>query len=274
MEGHGKLEDTLDQRVKGTLDYHLRTDPSSRFASWRANGHWTSRDDVYVVGNAPAVSWPQVLPLTPGRHGASDGKIGPELTIASALRDHYAFDPVVLVKVAEGGRSLRYDFRPPSAGSVDGTKTGRLYRAIIDEVTAVMAGVGDSRELPALRGLPASLEGFFWLQGWNDLSEPVGYGDLLQQLIADLRSDLNVPKLPAVIAATGNGYSGARERLVEEQRNAAEATAHAAFVPTRSYLRTATDSPNDALHHWHDNAVTYMELGEAMGEAMVSQLPT
>lgn len=274
MEGHGMLEDTLDPHVKGTLDYHLRTNPSSRFASWRANGQWMPRDDVYVVGNAPAASWPQVLPLTPGKHGANDGRIGPELTIGSALRDHYAFDPVVLVKVAKGGQSLRTHFRPPSAGSVDGTETGELYRAILDEVRAVMAGVGDGIELPALHGLPASLEGFFWFQGWNDLSEPTGYGELLLQLIADLRTDLDVPELPAVIAATGNGYSGAREILVEEQRNAAEATAHAAFVPTRSYLRHAIDSPNDALHHWHDNAVTYMELGEAMGQAMISLLAT
>lgn len=275
MEGHGRLEDDLDPRVKGTLDYHLRTNPSSRWANWRSDGQWVARDDVYVVGNAPAASWPQVLPLIPGRHGAHDGAIGPELSIGALLADHYPFDPVVLVKVAVGGRSLRYDFRPPAASATthpDGREVGYLYRALVDEARAVLAGVGDSDALPSLRSLPATIDGFFWLQGWNDLQQPAGYGTLLQQLIADLRSDLGVPELPSVIAATGNGYDGAREELVEEQRTAAEATAHATFVPTRSYLRDVSESPNDALHHWHDNALTMLEIGEAMGQAMLGLL--
>lgn len=275
MEGHGRLEDDLDPRVKGTLDYHLRAYPNSRWASWRSNGQWVARDGVHVVGNVPASSWPAVRPLTPGLHGAHNNAFGPELGIGTSLTDHYPFDPVVLVKVAVGGRSLRHDFRPPSATATthpDGRESGYLYRAMVDEVRAVLAGVGDSAALPSLRGLPPGLEGFFWLQGWNDLSEPAGYGALLQQLIGDLRSDLGVPELPAVIGATGNGYDGAREQLVEEQRTAAEATAHAAFVPTRAYLRGVDDSPNDALHHWHDNALTMMEIGEALGQAMLGLL--
>lgn len=262
MEGHGKLEDDRDARVKGTLDHHLRTSPSSRFASWRSNGEWVARDGVYVIGNAPASAWPpQVRPLTPGLHGAYPGAIGPELSIGALLGDHYPFDPVLLVKVAVGGRSLRYNFRPPSAGPVDGRQTGELYQAMVDETLRVMAGIGDGSALPGLEGLPASLEGFFWFQGWNDLGEPDGYGKLLEQLLADVRADLGVTELPVVVGATGNGYEGARQKLTAEQRAAAEATANAAYVPTRSYLRDPSDSPNDALHHWHDNALTYMEIG-------------
>lgn len=179
---------------------------------------------------------------------------------------------MVLVKVAVGGTSLRYNFRPPSSEPVDGRETGELYREMIDVTRAVMAGVGDSSALPALRGLPAVLEGFFWWQGWNDLDQPQGYGALLQHLIADLRSDLGISELPVVVAATGNGYDGARQQLVEEQRTATESTSASAFVPTRSYLRHAANSPNDALHHWHDNALTYLEVGEAMGHAMLPLL--
>lgn len=90
MEGHGRLEDELDPHVQGTLDHLLRADPDSRFARWRgAHGQWVAQDGVWVVGNAPAAPWPQVLPLTPGRHGAYPGVFGPELTVGSALVEHY-----------------------------------------------------------------------------------------------------------------------------------------------------------------------------------------
>jgi hypothetical protein len=64
-------------------------------------------------------------------------------------------------------------------------------------------------------------------------------------------------------------------RLVAEQQAAtlnASAAGPAAFVPTRSYLRNVVDSPNDALHHWHENAETYLEVGEAAGLEMLRLL--
>lgn len=53
-------------------------------------------------------------PLTFG-YGGSTGKIGPELGFGLALEQ--AIDaPILLIKTSWGGKSLHYDFRPPSAG--------------------------------------------------------------------------------------------------------------------------------------------------------------
>ena len=128
-------------------------------------------------------------------------------------------DTVVLVKVAAGGRSLRVDFRPPSAGGA----TGPLYTQMVAEMNAVMAGLTASG-VAGLAGVPAVLEGLVWWQGWSDLDQPDGYADLLQFLISDVRSALGEASLPVVVAATGNGYDAgnARARLESEQRLGAQ----------------------------------------------------
>jgi len=261
MEGYGKVVDT-DASTRGTLDHLIRTDPSSRFAQWRrADGTWVARNDVYVVGPAPAAPYPQMQQLTPGSHGAYAGAFGPEVGIGATLGDHYPpLDTVVLVKYAAGGKSLRNDFRPPSAGD-----TGSYFSGMVSEILAVMAGLPTA---VAFAGQPILLEGFFWFQGWNDLGEPNGYGQLLQSLVADLRTELGAPLLPVVVSSTGNGYDGARETLVSEQEAGAVASSPAAFVETRQYLMAEADSPGGGLHHWHGNAESYLLIGEAMGEAM------
>jgi len=53
-------------------------------------------------------------PLTFG-YGANAGKIGPELGFGLALEQSLDA-PILLIKTSWGGKSLHYDFRPPSAG--------------------------------------------------------------------------------------------------------------------------------------------------------------
>jgi alpha-galactosidase len=149
--------------------------------------------NVLVVGNTPASPWPRALALTPGLHGAHSNAIGPELSFGALLGDAYAADTVVLLKYAMGGRSLRRDFRPPSAGGT----VGADYENMRSTVLTVLSGVSSSA-LPAFAGRPAVLEGLFWWQGWNDLDQPDGYNQLLAQLVTDLRHDLGKPALPVV----------------------------------------------------------------------------
>jgi len=59
-------------------------------------------------------------PLTMG-YGASPDKIGPELGFGLALEQKLDA-PILLIKTSWGGKSLHYDFRPPSAGPYELSK--------------------------------------------------------------------------------------------------------------------------------------------------------
>ena len=48
------------------------------------------------------------------------GKIGPEFTFGLTM-DRALDEPVLIIKTAWGGKSLYYDFRPPSAGRLPRT---------------------------------------------------------------------------------------------------------------------------------------------------------
>jgi len=41
------------------------------------------------------------------------------------------------------------------------------------------------------------------------------------------------------------------------------------FVDTKQYYFDASESPQDAIHHFNHNALTYLNIGEAMGNEMI-----
>ena len=80
---------------------------------------------------------------------------------------------------------------------------GRDYRAMIAEVRAVLDK--PDKFFPSLKGKKLELSGFVWFQGWNDQYNGLEkeYASNLKHLIADVRKDLGVAKLPVVIGAMG-----------------------------------------------------------------------
>src|SRR5438132_13061644 len=99
MEGKAKLS---------LLEYQIKQPATrSRFAHFQKDGQWITRDDVWIK------FLDRKGPLTVGY--GSPYCIGPELQFGWTVGDHYD-EPVLLIKIAWGGRSLWQDFRPPSAG--------------------------------------------------------------------------------------------------------------------------------------------------------------
>ncbi len=166
----------------------------------------------------------------------SGGKIGPEFTFGITM--DAAFDePVLIIKTAWGGKSLYYDYRPPSAGvyprnAQDIEKdrnpesgSGHYYRLMTEHVKKVLADIKRvCPEYDAKQGY--ELAGFVWLQGFNDMvnrdvypllpkdskaNRFAKYSEWLADLIRDVRKDLNVPKLPFVIGVMGVGGAKADE---------------------------------------------------------------
>jgi len=158
------------------------------------------------------------------------GNIGPEFTFGLAM-DQLLHEPVLIIKTAWGGKSLFYDFRPPSAGPYMRTaadiekgrypekECGRYYRLMIEHVQHVLRDI--KRVCPEYNeNLGYEFSGFVWLQGWNDMvnrdvypiphkgSKEIVYANYtlwMADFIRDVRKDLKAPQMPFVIGVMGIG---------------------------------------------------------------------
>ena len=186
--------------------------------------------------------------LTAG-FGADDDKIGPELAFGAFIQPLVG-EPILIIKIAWGGKSLHTDFRSPSPGEFQFSEsqiarfkkqqkdlneikekkkqaTGEHYRLMINHVKSVL---GDIKATYPSYDLDAGYElsGFVWFQGWNDMVDGGVYPERgkeggfdeyskwLAHFIRDVRSDLAAPNLPFVIGVMGVG--GPTERYNSQQR--------------------------------------------------------
>jgi hypothetical protein len=267
MQGHGFVQaDAKRNGGKGSLE-HLATHPATADTFGHLlgkDGKWVARDDVWVH------YLDRKGRLTVG-FGVREDCIGPELGFGHVVGQAYE-EPVLLLKLAWGGKSLAADFRPPSSGGPVGayyTEVVRGTRAVLADLKAAFPGLGD-------RGY--ELAGFGWHQGWNDRINPAfvdEYETNMANFIRDVRTDLGVKDLPFVIAETGMGGTGERNpralALMAAQARVAkreEFRGNVAFVRTRAFWREKDVSPSAQIHHWNNNAETYYLIGEAMGRAM------
>lgn len=229
MQGHAKVE---------TFDY-LADDPATApMLSKMRTSHGEPRvlDKVWIsyltgIADSNGECFGQ---LTAGYGARRDpkvdgGKIGPEFTFGITMDE--AFDePVLIIKTAWGGKSLFYDFRPPSAGPYQPTArdrekgknspetAGHNYRLMTEHVHHVLGDI--QRVCPEYD--PADgyeLAGFVWFQGFNDMVNRDAYpessngnrfdrySELLGHLIRDVRTEFGSPDLPFVIGVMGVGGS-------------------------------------------------------------------
>lgn len=268
MEGHGFISaDPKRNDGKGSLEYVAKDKATAdKFKHLLGkDGKWAVRDDVWVH------YLDRKGKLTAG-FGVKEDRIGPELGFGTVVGDAYE-QPVLLVKLAWGGKSLAKDFRPPSAGG----EVGPFYKEVIDRTKAVLKDL--KKEFPEFGDRGYELAGFGWHQGWNDRVNQAfndEYEKNMAHFIRDVRKDLGVKELPFVIAETG--MTGPDEKhpraisLMKAQAAVAEYEefkGNVAFVKTQSFWRKEEDSPTKQGYHWNTNAETYYLIGEAMGHAMV-----
>jgi hypothetical protein len=271
MQGHGKVAaEPSANDGKGSLEWLVRnTDTASRFKHLiDEDGQWIARKDVQI--------WylDRFGDLGPG-FGFREGYIGPELGFGQVVGDAIE-EPVLLIKLAWGGKSLAQDFRPPSSGG----EVGPYYQQILQLTRQALV---DAKSLfPQYADRQLELAGFGWHQGWNDrVNQEFNdqYEQNLAHFIRDIRKDLGAPLLPFVIAETG--MSGPEEKhpraisLMKAQAAVAEYIefrGNVAFVGTRDFYRPQHQSPSGQEYHWNSNAETYYLIGEGMGRAMVELL--
>jgi hypothetical protein len=273
MQGFGSISDP--ENDPGSLIDVIQNDDDGNWSEIGTVGDWNTLDGAYLyfANNGDTIR----ANVTVGQ-GANPNLIGPELMFAHQL-DAYYDDPVLIIKTAWGGKNLAVDFRPPSAGGT----SGPFYNAMIQTVQEVTQNL--DTEFPDIGLTEFEISGFAWFQGWNDgesdayLNE---YESNLDYLVNDVRNDLGVPELPFVIASSGHGgFTLSNDLWVQDMQTIVSVAQEnvgcndsiyggtLGFVETKQFYLDQSESPLDAIHHFNNNALTFLNIGKAIGEEMI-----
>jgi alpha-galactosidase len=163
-------------------------------------------------------------------YGGGGKKLGPEFGFGLSIAEKIS-GPILLIKTSWGGKSLNYDFRPPSAGDYKISekeksggkadeikkKAGFNYRLMNESIHEVLDNLKESH--PAYDpDAGYEIAGFVWFQGYNDQFAPEfrdNYKDNMISFIEDVRKEYNVPKMPFIVGVLGTGVTA--EKVAENQ---------------------------------------------------------
>lgn len=302
MLGFGKVEAGKGQ-PEGSLRHAVH---SKRLYPYLVDddGNWTVRKDVRnvrVMGSGTGGSrtlnndW-----LTVG-----SGKIGPEIGIGHQL-GHAIDAPVMLLKSCIGNRALGWDLLPPGGEGFEFTDSkGQTWmhpgykgsperwkkgdQPVPIKWYAGMQYDGDIARAKAVlndlatyypKATSFQIAGFFWWQGDRDSrSEALSsrYEQNLVLLIKQLRKEFNAPDAKFVCATLGQhrkGDTGTAGQMLNgmlavdgESGKYPEFKGNVATVYTHPLSKGGSSGS-----HYNGHAETYMNVGEAMGQAMVKLL--
>lgn len=262
-------------------------------------GSWTTRQDVRnvrVMGSGTGGTRQfnnEFLTVT-------GGKIGPEVGIGHHL-GHAIDAPVMILKSCIGNRSLGWDLLPPGSESYE--FEGKVYPGYKGspeswdvgaepEPIGWYAGMQYDGDVARAKAVLEDLQtyypdaeryevaGFFWWQGDKDrykAAHASKYEENLVRLIAQLREDFEAPEANFVIATLGQTEKGSTgndglilDAMLAVDGESGEYPDHEGNVAT---VYTHPLSMGGASNgHYGGHAETYMNVGEAMGRAMVELL--
>mgnify|MGYP005854591045 CR=1 FL=1 len=179
------------------------------------------------------------LPLPANSRGkgrARDEGFGVELSFARAMREQYPNDVVAICKTAisVGTPIVAWEKDHQRPGFLDDlnelnkvaklkNKQGELrhlYNELVQSTKRAIAQIEARDDVSAVH-----LSGFLWLQNESDVKSLRAcrqYQSNLQQLVANLRSDLNAPGLPALVMDFHIAGPEANVRAIKEGLRAAE----------------------------------------------------
>ena len=195
-------------------------------------------DQVYIASIADGNKGSG--PLTIG-YGGNRDKIGPEFSFGLSMAQKMDA-PILIIKTSWGGKSLNYNFRPPSAGpytlnekekaaknAADIRKNASLnWRMMNEAVSNVLKDLKKHHpQYDAKVG--HEMAGFVWFQGFNDQFSDAfrnNYRDIMVHFVKDIRKEYKTPNMPFVIGVLGTNMTqeGVAKNVVSvAQREAAAA---------------------------------------------------
>ncbi|WP_345085193.1 sialate O-acetylesterase [Bremerella cremea] len=296
MVGAGKIgpvdkDGTLEHAVKQKGKYPYLVD---------AQGNWSQRTDVRNVrvmgsGTGPAKLFNNEWMTVKGR------SIGPELGIGHALGD--ATDaPVLILKSCIGNRSLGWDLLPPGSEGYEFEDKGKTWvyagykqspmrweKGTQPQPITWYAGMQYDGDIANAKQVLSELEkyypdatsyeiaGFFFWQGDKDRYDAglaSHYEANLVRFIQQLRQDFDAPQAKFVCATLGQteqGATGNEGPILNAQLSVdGRSGKYLQFQGNVATVYTHPISHGGASNgHYGGNAETYMDVGEAMGKAMV-----
>ncbi len=284
MVGHGKADEGHDnvQGAIGSLRYQVEHDPTNYGHLVNKDGTWKTRDDVKVWWRDSDVTAPRAVIKGNLKIGYAQnrnpGWIGPEYGFGWTIGDRLK-QPVLIIKVAWGGKSLNVDYRPPSAAAARGGVVGPYYTALIEYTRDCVSNLGT--EFPEWKGKGYRIAGIGWHQGYNDRGDKeasANYEANLVDLIKDLRAEFGNPKLPVSITTTSMDPPPERTAVELAQLAVADPKKYPAFngnvktTDARPFWRDASVSPSNFGYHWNHNGESEYLNGKALGEKMAEML--
>ena len=298
MLGFGKIkggEGSLEHAVKEKKLYPYLVDDE---------GNWTERKDVRNV-RVMGSGGPGKTRVFNNEWMTIKGNIGPEMGIGHHV-GQVTEAPVMILKSCIGNRGLGWDLLPPGSEGFEHTHAkgvtwvhpgykgsperwekgtepkaigwyaGLQYDGDVARAKEVLAEL--DKYYPGAKGYEVA--GFFWWQGDRDSrSEALSsrYETNLVQLIKQLRKDFNAPNAKFVTASLGQTEKGATDgggKILDamlavdgESGKYPEFKGNVAAVYTHPLSKGSSSGS-----HYGGNAETYMNVGEAMGAAMVKLL--
>ncbi len=293
MVGMGKIaggEGTLENAVKNKRKYPYLVDDQ---------GEWSERKDVR---NVRVMTGKGGMRLFNNEWMTVKGTktIGPEFGIGHPLGN--AVDaPVMILKSCIGNRSLGWDLLPPgtepyefegkmvpgyrgtpenpkgNGGKVEGAwYAGKQYDDDTENAKKVIAEL--DKYYPGAKG--SEVAGFFFWQGEKDVGSAENssrYEKNLVAFIKQLRKDFNAPDSKFVLATLGEATkgSGGNGGKVLDAQFAVDGES-GKYPEFKGNVATVYANPlskgGSGNGHYNGNAETYMDVGEAMGKAMIELL--
>jgi hypothetical protein len=301
MVGMGKIgpadkDGSLEHAVKEKGKYAYLADD---------DGAWTVRNDVRYVrvmgsGTGPMRQFNNEWMTIKG------GRIGPEYGIGYCLGE--AIDaPVLILKSCIGNRSLGWDLLPPGSKSYEFEDKGTVYtyagykesplrweKGTEPKPIGWYAGMQYDGDVANAKKVLTELDkyypgakeyeiaGFFFWQGDKDrynAGHASRYERNLVHLIEQLRKDFDAPRAKFVCATLGQtekGATGTEGQILEAQL--AVDGKNGKYPEFKGNVATVYSKPlchgGASNSHYGGNAETYMDIGEAMGRAMVELIGT
>lgn len=278
MVGMGKVAG-LEAAVKQQKKYPYLADEA---------GNWAVRKDVRNVrvmftGNLPWKLYNNEWMTVSGN------TIGTELGLGHALGN--AIDaPVMILKSCIGNRALSWDLLPPGAEGYAGTgETPRKPKPVNNPKTDWYAGLQYDGDVNAAQDVLADLKtyypeatkyevaGFFFWQGEKDCGKAEwadAYEQNLVQFIKALRKDFESLNAKFVLATLGEHQKDCGNKIFDAHM--AVDGKEGKYPEFKGNVATVYSSPlsmgGSGNGHYGGNAETYMNVGEAMGQAMVELL--
>ncbi len=310
MVGMGNISgdkgESLEKAVKAEKLYPYLVDASG---AWAARNDVRNVQVMVGRGGGMDVLHNEWLKVGEGM-GRSKGRLGVEYGFGHVIGD-FVDEPVMLLKSCIGNRALGWDLLPPGSKGFEFTtkdkKTGKEVTYVYagykespdrwekgtepkpigwyagkqydDDVANAKKVLSElDKYYPGAKGYEVA--GFLWWQGERDCgSEALSsrYEENLVNVIKSLRKDFNAPNAKFVIATLGEarkGGGGNTETVLNammavdgKSGKYPEFKGNVATVYTHDMARGGSGNG-----HYGGNAKVYMDVGEAMGKAMIELL--